>query len=278
MKVVAIVWTFNPKLKRFKEVLRSISTEVESVIVVDNGSKNFEGINEVCNFFGNVILIRLNHNFGVRALNIGMEYAIKKLNPDFLLLLDQDTIVFPGAISKTLSSLKSDKARKVAIISISFEERKASCRGGLSVILGKHYGMFSGCLLRAEVIKMGVRIREEFFLDQADFDFYDKIKSLGFLSALYEEKLIDHELGKTLCWGKRKLVYEPPWRYYYIVRNSTVLLMEGKMDVHFYLSRLLRFAFPIFLVDGSRKLLRALTLGFTHGLFKKLGYFDPKLI
>ncbi len=47
------------------------------------------------------------------------------------------------------------------------------------------YGRFSGCLINAHLIKQGVRIRQKFFLDQADFDFFDKIRNKGFLTIAY---------------------------------------------------------------------------------------------
>ncbi|MCC6055191.1 MAG: hypothetical protein LM583_00735 [Desulfurococcaceae archaeon] len=54
------------------------------------------------------------------------------------------------------------------------------------------------------------------------------------------------------------LDYEPPWRYYYIVRNFTRLLIEGKTDFVLYLRQIIDWGAKIIFVDGSNKFLKAL--------------------
>jgi len=279
--VVAVIWTFNPNIGRFARVLESIVQQVNRVIVVDNGSGNIDQIRETCKRFNNIILIELGANLGVHALNIGMSYAVKKLNSEFILLLDDDTIVYPNAVSKILSKIEnSGLYETIGVLCMSPEDVAPQQRGKLTTFLKG--GQFSGCLVRAEIVKRGVRVRGEFFLDQADFDFYDRIRKLGFMTILYGEKLIDHRIGIRLSTGiklpliaKSIDVYEPPWRYYYMVRNSTVLLIEGKLDIVSYIKLLSWFVIPILIVDGILKTFKALMLGIAHGLFRKLGYLDP---
>jgi len=127
--------------------------------------------------------------------------------------------------------------------------RNLSSRIG-AVLLGSHdgdcsigevkYGVFSGTLIRADVAAK-VCCRDEFFMDQADFDMYSRIRELGYLTLGIKCKLIDHKLG-TRRWVpmlRRYVPYEPPWRYYYIVRNSTKLIFEHKMDIITYINQLL---------------------------------------
>jgi len=121
--------------------------------------------------------------------------------------------------------------------------------------------------------------------DQADFDFFERIRARGFLTIAYSgEKMIEHRLGapspirvKLPLIGVTG-VYELAWRYYYIARNSTVLLMEGKLDVKFYLGQLIVFAIPLIFCEGLVKFFKTLTLAITHGLGRKLGYLDPKML
>jgi rhamnosyltransferase len=114
-------------------------------------------------------------------------------------------------------------------------------------------------------------------MDQADFDMYSRIRELGYITLGIKCKLIDHKLG-TRRWVpmlRRYVPYEPPWRYYYIVRNSTKLLLESKMDIVKYIHQLLYWGTGILLVDGSRKLIKSFGLGIIHALLDELGYIDP---
>jgi len=87
---------------------------------------------------------------------------------------------------------------------------------------------------------------------------------------VYEEKLTDHKLGVKLKKVRIPLpsasdTYEPPWRYYYIARNSTVLLLENKINVLFYIRQLWAFLILLFVVDNFTKTFRALIRGLAHG-------------
>jgi rhamnosyltransferase len=75
---------------------------------------------------------------------------------------------------------------------------------------------------------------------------------------------------------RRYVAYEPPWRYYYIVRNSTKLLFEYKMDIITYIIQLLHWGKGILLVDGPRKLVKSFGLGIIHALLDELGCIDSK--
>ncbi|MEZ0346403.1 MAG: hypothetical protein ABWK01_07620 [Infirmifilum sp.] len=87
--------------------------------------------------------------------------------------------------------------------------------------------------------------RDDFFLDQADFNIYFEVRGLGYKTIKINCEMLIHGLG-VRTWvpffshRRRELVeYEPPWRLYYIVKNSTVLLLEGKMDAFTYLMQLI---------------------------------------
>jgi len=139
------------------------------------------------------------------------------------------------------------------------------------------YGVFSGTLVRADVAAR-VRCRDDFFLDQADHDMYSRIRELGYLTLGINCRLVDHRLG-TMRWSKtlhKSIDYEPPWRYYYIVRNSTKLLIEGRMDFTIYRRQLTYWSIRILFVDGPWKLIKPLGLGIIHAILNELGYVEPR--
>ena len=100
--------------------------------------------------------------------------------------------------------------------------------------------------------------REEFFLDQTDHDMYFRIREQGYLTISINCKLVDHKLGqkrwiKVLSNISRKPSdYEPPWRYYYIVRNSTKLLLENRLDFKTYIDQLRYWGIRIIFADGIK--------------------------
>jgi len=75
-KIVAIIVTYNPNIKRFKLVLESLKNQIYETIVVDNNSNNFKEVKKLMNT--NVKLIHLNNNYGLaEGLNIGIKYTPK---------------------------------------------------------------------------------------------------------------------------------------------------------------------------------------------------------
>ena len=169
-------------------------------------------------------------NSGVAyALMRGVRYAVNKYSPSWLLFLDDDTIVMRGSVRAVLRSYEKlpEKIKRI-IGAISLGSEGNYCR-----VYETRLGIFSGTLIKAD-IAMKTCCRYEFFMDQADHDLYFKIRRQGLLALQIRCKLVDHRLGtKTYVPILKRFVdYEPPWRYYYIVRNSTILLRERGPRYH----------------------------------------------
>jgi len=281
--IVTIVWTYNPSTLTLSKCLSSVIADVNKIFVIDNGSRNRFEVEEICKSFPKVEFIEIGFNSGVRALNIGISLALKE-RAELILLLDDDSYVKPGAIKKVLesyeklyeASVQSYVLSKVAIIKITENIKKLNRFRGCLVILPHHLMVFSGTFIKASILRdKEIKIREVFFLDQADFDFFYRLKKLGFITLIYVDELIERKLGTLQLIGRKPRVYENSWRYYLIVRNSTILLLEKAMPPHFYFFQLIHYLYPLCFVEGFRKALRALIIGLAHGLFKKEGYIDP---
>ena len=124
----------------------------------------------------------------------------------------------------------------------------------------------SGNLVRAEVF-INLQFREEFFMDQVDFDFDYEVRKLGYRIILADGYLIDHRLATRVG----KLLYEPQFRMYYIIRNSTVLLIEGKIPITNYLWQIAYWSFSSILHDGIVRFSKIFIVGIIDGLSRKLG-------
>jgi rhamnosyltransferase len=279
MSVVAIIVTYNPELSRFKYVLNQASKQANHVIIVDNGSKTKDILKKLCNETNNCDFVEISFNSGVaHALRVGVNYA-SKCKPDWLLFLDDDTVLMSNAVGRALGLISNlpefvlDRVGAVLMGSVD-----GDC--GIGEV---RYGIFSGTLIRAD-IAVRVCCRDGFFLDQADYDMYSRIRRHGYFTFSIDCRLVDHRLGMKR-WVPiisnifhRSVDYEPPWRYYYIVRNSTRLLLEGRMDFTFYMRQLINWGIRILLADGPWKLIKPLGLGIIHAILNELGYVESKAI
>jgi len=70
--------------------------------------------------------------------------------------------------------------------------------------------------------------------------------------------------------------YQLPWRYYYTVRNSPKLLIEGMMDFTFYRWQLISWGIRILLTEGAWRLIKPLGPSIIHAILNKLGYIEPR--
>jgi len=279
MNVTAIIVSYNPDITRFKIVLSSVSKQVKHMIIVDNNSANKNLIRGLCVKLDNCELIELKFNSGVAyALKMGIRYAYTKHDPEWFLLLDDDTILLDEALNKVfnmINSLKPVLRKKIGAILLGSTD-------GNCDIKEITYGIFSGTLIKAEIALKSC-CREEFFLDQADHDMYSRIREQGYLTISINCKLVDHKLGqkrwiKILSNISRKpLDYEPPWRYYYIVRNSTKLLLENRLDFKTYINQLRYWGIRIIFGDGIKAFIKSFGLGLIHALLNKFGYLDRRI-
>jgi len=83
--------------------------QVDRIVVVDNGSRNVEDVRRLCRASDRVELIELGANLDVEALNTGISHAVRKYDPEFILLLNDDTILYPNAIPKMLEVAQRSK-------------------------------------------------------------------------------------------------------------------------------------------------------------------------
>lgn len=165
--IVAILPTYNPDINIISKVITSVLREVPSVIVVDDGSEDLDEIKKVSN---EATLISLNGNMGqAHALNVGVKEALK-LNPEWILILDQDTILEEGAIASLGKLPFNDPQNGIICMN------KAAPRG---VFLEQEKVITTGSLVRA-IIFRSVMFREEFFIDQIDFDFCFRVGKMGY--------------------------------------------------------------------------------------------------
>ena len=223
IKLAAVIVTYNPEIDRFKDVINSIVNQVDFIVIVDNGSKNINDIKEICSIKSNIEIIENDVNYGIgKALNIGIEKL--KNNYDWILTLDQDSVILVN-IKNVIDEI--NKIYNKEVIGLIFLNTKDENKKTKYDEIKKP--IISGSIVNSKIFSLGIAYREEFFMDQIDFDFDYNVIINKFKIIKTNFKGQDHELGKKLktIIGK-STNYEPDWRIYLMARNSFKLLIEKK--------------------------------------------------
>jgi rhamnosyltransferase len=287
--VACVIVVYNPNIPTFERVIESVVKQVERIVLVDNHSSNWGNLKKslaLQHDSEKINIIRNNENYGIgRALNQGTSFVLEDDRCKWVLTLDQDSIISDDYVAKILRDLeKVADSEKIGILcGRSFPEPKLTGFQTLwnmgSKIHGKHLenGSFlevdsiftSGSLVKAEVARR-VRYREEFFMDGVDSDFCYNVRTAGYKILVSCRIFFNHPVGRVVRIGSSSLQFEPGFRLYYIVRNNTVMLIEGKRFFPVYLYIVLTWLLPLIRL-GHSDVFRLLARGLIDGASKKLG-------
>lgn len=233
---------YNPDLKRLKQNIDAVFTQVQKVYCFDNGSKNIEEIYNLVDGYRNVILMGGGENLGIAtALNKIMDQANKDMM-EWVLTLDQDSVVCDKMI-ESLASLKSET--NVLIICPIIEDIR---RKNETVIAPTQtyedvdFCITSGSFLNLERLLNIGGFNDWLFIGLVDNEVCVRIKQKGYRIIRNNYVVLNHELGNLtpsryegvyLKVGEilhidsiKKLSYKRtvnPMRLYYATRNMIYL-------------------------------------------------------
>lgn len=217
--------------------LRKMDYRNFEVVLVDNGSVD-SSADKLAESAPEVRLIRNPVNLGFTGgNNVGIRNALER-NPDYLLLLNNDTIVAPDFLTQLVQVAESDPKIGVLNPKIYYFEpsNRLWCAGGAhkpwwssARMIGCNriddgsYGrqmevsFVTGCalLIRAEIVRQIGLLDEMYFLGWEDVDWTVRVMNAGYKAYYVPQSKIWHrESYDTKKNGGKKL------RDYYGVRNS----------------------------------------------------------
>jgi len=283
--VVIVSW--NPDVDRLALVVDVLLPQVDAVTIVDNGSRNIDKVTTLAEARDKVGVIALAENRGIAAgLNVGIQEAFKT-SPGWIMTMDQDSLVDGDAIeriSNAFSMLDSVTRERCGVLALRphplsssipltrYAERLLTVRdrGAFSERVGV---ITSGNLVRATVLE-AIAFNESLFIDQVDFDFCHDVRRRGYLVLEQKESAMAHLLGERVADAKRDHPYENAQRFYYIVRNSTYLVLRGRLPIRFYFLQAIIYSGSYLSVNGVSSILHCVTVifrGFFDGLLGRLG-------
>ena len=215
------------------------------LVIIDNGSTDESAhmLKKIEN--DNRVVISSNINIGFSGgNNIGIKYALNN-NADFILLLNNDTVVTPEFLSRLLSTYyqvstlqRTDKIILSPKINYFYDKKKIwFCGGTWNSVTGRttHIGIneedvgqfkdpfrvsfLSGCcmLIPAKAIQEVGLMSEDYFLYCEDTDYCLRLMKAGYELWVDPSSLIYHKVNAST--GKASDTYT-----YYSVRNKQYLI------------------------------------------------------
>lgn len=286
--VAAIIVTYRPNLDALDKLFASIIEQVDLVLIIDNGSDLGDFSPRYRN--SKVQLVTLGHNKGVAAAqNVGITLA-RKLNADYVLLFDQDSVAAPDMVARLLEAIKS--LQNAACVGpryldirqdnpppfIRIEGLKlCRCRCDTDeAIVRVDYLISSGCLIPMRVIDAIGGPRDELFIDYVDIEWGLRAKVYGMQSYGICGAKMSHSLGdEPLTFLGRNIPIHSPLRHYYHFRNAIWLYKQSWLPLNWKIvdgwRLLLKFVFYSLFAKPRYQHLKMMLLGSLHGLVGHMG-------
>lgn len=237
--------------------LNGLTYKNYEIVVVDNCSsddsiEDLERAKAIYHF----TLLKSNENKGFSTgNNIGIRYALEH-NADYIWILNNDTLVEPGALEKLLTGFTYDKKCGITIGKIFFEQNRNIvwyAGGAFDPWTARtehwNYGRIetskqsicnvtfaTGCCMlvsRQAIEKVGL-FDEDYFLYEEDVDYSYRMTTQGYKMVYVPEAVIFHKVSAST--GQASSVSQ-----YYSIRNKYLLIRKyfrgiRKLTAYSYLS------------------------------------------
>jgi rhamnosyltransferase len=230
--VCAVIITFRPVAEHLENAIKA-RPQVRKLVVVDNGSSElalapFRAARQQADFH----LIENGENLGIAAaLNAGIRWA-KAQGCDWVLLFDQDSTVTDGLVDTMFAAYDADPDReKIGTVVPLYIDRFS---GNEMPVERSRQGQIltvstSSSLIPQSVFENCGYFREDFVIDQIDYEFCLRIVAAGYRIVQCQDATLLHSLGERREYGvggKHLLTstHHNARRRYYIMRNRVVLL------------------------------------------------------
>jgi rhamnosyltransferase len=304
--VCGVLVTYNPDLDLLDQVVEAATQQVDELLILDNGSDatTVSSVHTIAQKHGaplpgrsRVNVRALGENRGLpAAFNEAIEFA-QAQHHAFLLFLDHDSILAPGAVAALRQGYASLASRvKVgAVEAYNDEPAVLPTDDFLEGYLRRHHPPLdggitkeflatnSGLFLPLEVVGRVGKFDESFFVDAVDFEFGLRLHALGWPVFRVPAARIIHRRGEPteshLVGARWRLRQVAPQRHYYVGRDT--LRLSGRYVRRFPLVGLFLLTMPfreaglvVLFYPNKGTHLRALCLGILHAVSGVRGQFE----
>ena len=264
IKLFIILLNYNG----YKDTLECVKSIIEmekkfnyKIIVVDNNST--DNSKEVLENDNRFIFIETHENGGfAKGNNVGIKYAIQK-GADYVLLLNNDTVIEKDSILKLVEKMEEDKTLGMIGSRIMYYDNKKIinyCGGHMNWFKAssihenykleyrtdggnfKYTEIITGCciLIKKEVIENVGLLPEEYFMYYEDTDYCIQVREAGYKLGVLEDSVIYHKV--SLSSGGENSPFSIKWgnRNRLIFMNKYYKYTKGIWTkIIFYITRLL---------------------------------------
>ncbi len=240
--IIILNWNNAPDTINCLDSLFKIHYKETVLLVVDNASTDgsLEKIRSWCNsnnITHQVHLLSLPENQGFAGgNNAGIKYAIDR-KADYVLLLNNDTLVPPDFLAQMVATIQNDPQIGVLGCRIYHfpEQQKIWFNGGRIDYLrgfGTHFkdsfeglrecDFITGCLMLipVKVLQKSGLFDERYFLIAEDSDLSQRIKKAGYKVTIDTHVHIHHKISSTMGG------FYSPLTQYYFHRNRMLFMMS----------------------------------------------------
>lgn len=296
-KIVAIVVTYHPKQSQLFRLLDILDDQVETKVIVDNGSD--ASVQSAFNTRAKVNehFIPLSANLGIAtAQNIGIKWA-KEIGAEYVILFDQDSEPAPDMVLRLVSVAEAQLARGVPLAAVGpryFDERQDNPPPFIKVkglkierqpclcnetVAEVDYLIASGCLIPVVALDKVGGMQDELFIDYVDIEWGLRAKKHGLQSFGVCAATMRHDLGdQPIEFFGRKLPLHSPLRHYYHFRNAVWMYRQAWLPLHWKVADggrlILKYGFYGLFAKPRHEHLKMMTLGIWHGLRNRMGMYS----
>lgn len=232
MKTIAGVVLYNPDVKRLQENIKAIRSQVDKLILVDNGSSDSSYLKAL--ELSEYAYIRNEMNLGIaHALNQILCFSYDE-GYEWALTLDQDSIVSANLI-ETYKEFANKET--VGIVCCKTKDRnfKTLHQDELRYDEEVKYCITSASLTNVNAWKKVGGFDDQMFIDWVDWDICIALRHAGYKIIRTEKTYINHELGtrtrmKHIGNHQFLILNRSPFRYYYVFRNWIYIARKWKEE------------------------------------------------
>ena len=231
IKILAVIVTYNPEIHHLKDVITTLSKQVDSILLYDNNSQNFKDFASF-QLPGNVIVHSCPENKGLPSrYNAAIEYG-QENGFNFLLILDQDSCFDGNFLTEYRQSISDDS---ICLVPLLVHNNKGYNDSYPAQINGKTEPVVnsinSGTFLNLRKLPSQIRFDEDLFIDCVDFDFFSKLRKFGFKVLRVNSAKLHISLGNINCLGPFFLYNYSPFRLEKQTRDRIIFIRKHLFSI-----------------------------------------------
>ncbi|WP_116186102.1 rhamnosyltransferase [Pectobacterium aquaticum] len=291
--ITGVIVTYNPEVDIFSQAIKTISNQLNQLVIMDNNSINILEIEEIVKNVKNVELLKLEKNIGLAAAqNVAIKYNKNNYDNNYVIFFDQDSVISDSFISELIDAENklTLEGEKVAAVGPSFFDPTNSQFYPATVYSGPFikrvplkekpvevtFLIASGCMIRKDTLDFIGYMKEELFIDYIDVEWSLRAKYKGYKVFIIPKAKMAHRIGdKRTSFLGRTISIHSPFRRYYLVRNSFFMIRLSYIPLGYKLREItfniFRVCIGFFLSKQKMKVLKYTLLAIKDGILGNFG-------